>query len=159
MNNPQDTTQVTDEQIITIFLLVLQVYLLCVGYVLWPSHSPECCVVFSECTVNTVHGLSQVTDEQIITIFHLVLQVHCSPSLKEHLHNPVMTFHACSIERTDSILCAHGGVCGVVCVNVHAYLCVAWAGVWCVYMCISVCIHACISAFQMVDTNLQVYYQ
>ena len=35
-------------------------------------------------------------------------------------------------------------VCGVVCVNVHAYLCVACACV-CgyVYMCISVCIHVC----------------
>ena len=35
-------------------------------------------------------------------------------------------------------------VCGVVCANVHAYLCDACACVCgCVYMCISVCIHVC----------------
>ena len=93
--------------------------------------------------MNTAHGTLQVTDEQIITIFHLVLQVYCSPSLKEHLHNSVMPLPARSIERTVSILCAHGGVCACVgvwwlCVNIH-------------FVCISA------SAFRMVDTNLQVY--
>ena len=35
-------------------------------------------------------------------------------------------------------------VCGVVCINVHAYSCVTCACVCgCVYMCISVCIHVC----------------
>ena len=42
------------------------------------------------------------------------------------------------------VLCVHVCVCGIVCVNVHAYLCVARACVCgCVYMCISVCIHLC----------------
>ena len=67
-------------------------------------------------SVNIVHGITQVTDEQIITIFHLVLQVYCSPSLKEHLHNPVMTLLARSIERKESILHVHGVVCACVCV-------------------------------------------
>ena len=98
--------------------------------------------------MNNAHGTTQVTDEQIITIFHLVLQVYCSPSLKEHLHSPVMTLLACNMERTGSILRAHGVVCGCVCnvvsINVNAYLCVACACVCgCVYMCISVCIHLC----------------
>ena len=55
-----------------------------------------------------------------------------------------MSLLACNKERTGSILHAHGGVCSVVCVNVHGYLCVAHACVCgCVYMCISVCIHVC----------------
>ena len=105
--------------------------------------------------MNNAHGTTQVTDEQIITIFHLALQVYCSPSLKEHLHNPVMTLLACNIERRVSILCAHGVMCGVVCMNIcvlHVHVC------GCVYKWISLCIHLH-SAFQMVDTNLQVYYQ
>ena len=61
----------------------------------------------------TEHGTTQVTENQRI-IFNLALQVYCSPSLKEHLHNPVMTLLACTVERTGSILRAHGGVCGVV---------------------------------------------
>ena len=83
--------------------------------------------------MNNAHGTTQVTDEQIITIFHLALQVYCSPSLKEHLHNPVMTLLACNIERTVSILCAHGVMCGVVCMNIcvlHVHVC------GCVYKCI-----------------------
>ena len=68
------------------------------------------------CVVHNVLGTTQVTDEQIITIFHLVLQVYCSPSLKELLHNPVMTLLACKKERTGSILHAHGVVCACVCV-------------------------------------------
>ena len=76
-----------------------------------------------------------------------------------------MPLLACNTERTDSFLHAHGGVCGVVCVNVHAYLsvtcarcvvvcymCIVWG---CVYMGISVC--HCVSTFKMVDTSLQVY--
>ena len=91
--------------------------------------------------MNTAHGTLQVTDEQTITIFHLVLQVYCSPSLKEYLHNPVMPVLARNIERTASILCAYGGVCGRVgvwwlCVNIH-------------FVCIST------SAFRMVDTSIQ----
>ena len=59
-----------------------------------------------------------------------------------------MTLLACNVERTDSILRAHGVVCacvcGVVCINVRAYLCVACACVCsCLYMCISVYIHVC----------------
>ena len=100
--------------------------------------------------MNTAHGTPQVTDEQIIVIIHLVLQVYCSPSLKEQVHNPVMPLLTRNIERTVSILRAHGvGVC--VCV----VLCVACAWVCgCVYICICVIISA--SAFRMVDTNLQV---
>ena len=90
--------------------------------------------------MNTAHGTPQVTDEQTITIFHLVLQVYCSPSLKEHLHNPVMPLMARNIQRKESILCAHGDVC----------------------MCVLLCVHMhCViisdSAFRMVDTSLQVY--
>ena len=75
---------------------------LCVGYIYIPLNV-ACYLVYNE-----------VTDEQIITIFYLVLQVHCSPSLKEYLHNPVMPHLARSIERKESILCAHGGVCACV---------------------------------------------
>ena len=77
------------------------------------------------CTVNPAHGTSLVTDEQIITIFHLVLQVYCSPSLKEHLHNPVMPLLARTIQRKESILRAHGGVCaqGGVCACVCGTYC------------------------------------
>ena len=117
---------------------------LCVGYVLWASHFPECCVVLS---VQWIMRMAQhkVTEEQII-IFHLALQVYCSPSLKQHLHNPVMTLLACKIERTVSILCAN-------------VLCVACA--WCMVVCTSalVCAFMWVSAFRMVDTNLQVYVQ
>ena len=87
--------------------------------------------------MNNVHGTTQVTDQQIITIFHLALQVYCSPSLKEHLHNPVMTLLACNIERTVSILCAHGVMCGVVCMNI----------VCCMCMCVVVCTSALVCAF------------
>ena len=55
----------------------------------------------------------QLTEEHN---FHLPLQVYCSPSLKELLHNPVMTLLACNKERTGSILHAHGVVCACVCV-------------------------------------------
>ena len=67
----------------------------------------------------------------------LLLQVYCSPSLKEHLHNPVMTVLACDIERKESILHAHSVVCacvcGVVCIN---HICVLHVhGVWlCVHV-------------------------
>ena len=89
----------------------------------------------------------QLTEERN---FHLPLQVYCSPSLKELLHNTVMTLLACNMERTGSILHQHGVVCacvcGVVCVNVHAYLCVK-----CVCMvvctCALVCAFMCVSAF------------
>ena len=60
-------------------------------------------------------------------IFHLVLQVYCSPSLKEHLHNPFTSLLACIIERRASILRAHG-----VCVHV----CVWW-------LCVNVCMYVC----------------
>ena len=90
-------------------------------------------------------------DEQII--FHLVLQVYCSPSLKEHLHNPVMSLMARTIQRKESILCAHGGVCSVgvcavaVCEYMHVCLCVACG-------CMDMCTYY-ICVFIMVDTNLQ----
>ena len=94
-------------------------------------------LVYNEyCTWHTTSD-----DEQIIAIFHLGLQVYCSPSPKEHLHNPVMPLLARNIERRGSILCAHGGVCGRVgvcwwCVNIHC-------------VCIST------SVFRMVDTSRQ----
>ena len=63
-------------------------------------------LVYNEyCTWHNTSG-----DEQI-TVIHLVLQVYCSPSLKEYLHNPVMSLLARNMERTVSILRAHGGVC------------------------------------------------
>ena len=77
--------------------------------------------------MNSSQATRQVTDEQI-KIFHLVLQVYCSPSLKEHLHNPVMTLLACKMERTGSFLCAQGVVCVCVCVGVCVWVCV-WVGV------------------------------
>ena len=80
--------------------------------------------------MNAAHGTPQVADEQIITIFHLALQVYCSPSLKEYLHNPVMPLLACNIERKESILCAHGGVCG------HM-------GVWWLYVHTHQCVNLC----------------
>ena len=83
--------------------------------------------------MNTAHGTLQVTDEQIIVIIHLALKIYCSPSLKEHLHNLVMPLLARHMERTASILRAHGVgvcVCGVVCcmcmgvwLCVHMHLC------------------------------------
>ena len=51
-----------------------------------------------------------------LTNNNLGLQVYCSLSLKELLHNTVMTVHTCNIERTGSILCAHGVMCACVCV-------------------------------------------
>ena len=96
--------------------------------------------------MNIVHGTTQVTDEQIITILHLVLQVNCSPSLKEYLHSPVMTHLACNIQRTVSILCAHGVVCACVCVVLCAwmymYICVLY-----VHVCVVVCTCALVCAF------------
>ena len=95
------------------------------------------------CVVHNVLGTTQVRDEQITTIFHLVLQVYCSPSLKEHLHNTVMTLLACDIERKESILHAHGGGVGGggggggVCVCVCVYVCV------CVCVCLCVCVVLC----------------
>ena len=87
--------------------------------------------------MNTAHGTLQVTDEQIIVIIHLVLQVYCSPSLKEHLHNPVMPLLTRNKERKETILRAHGGMCACVCVVVvceyiRVCLCVACG---CVVMC------------------------
>ena len=90
--------------------------------------------------MNTAHGTPQVTDEEIIIIFHLVLQVYCSPSLKEHLHNPVMTLLACTIERKEPILCAHGDVCMCVLLCAHMH-----------------CAIISVSSFRMLDTSLQVY--
>ena len=84
--------------------------------------------------MNTAHGTLQVTDEQIIVIIHLLLQIYCSPSLKEHLHNPVMPLLARNIERTVSILCAHGGVC--------ARVGVWWLCVMCCMCVCDVCVHA-----------------
>ena len=55
----------------------------------------------------------QLTEEHN---FYLPLQVYCSPTLKELLHNTVMTVLACNKERTDSILRAHGVMCACVCV-------------------------------------------
>ena len=63
----------------------------------------------------TVHGTLELTDEEIIAIIYLRLQVYCSPTLKEHLHNPVMPLLARKIERKESTLHARGGVC------VHVY--------------------------------------
>ena len=127
---------------------------LSVGYVFWLSYSPECCVVLSvQWIMHMAHHKWQMT------IFHLILQIYCSLCLKEHLHDPFMSVLACNIERTVSVLRAHGVmcVCGVVCINVHTYLCVACACVCgCMYMCISVCAFMCVSAFWTVDTNLQV---
>ena len=71
-----------------------------------------------------------------LTNNNLGLQVYCSPSLKELLHNTVMTVLTCNMERTGSILHAHG----VVCVNVHAYLCVK-----CVCVVVCTCALACAS--------------
>ena len=88
------------------------------------------------------------------TIFHLILQVYCSLSMKEHLHNPVMTLLACNIKRTVSILHAHGSVFGCVCV---CDVCVNVHGCEVVYTCALVCAFMCVSTFRMVDTNLQVY--
>ena len=51
-----------------------------------------------------------------LTNNNLGLQVYCSLSLKEHLHNPVMTVLACNMERTGTILRAHGVMCACVCV-------------------------------------------
>ena len=51
-----------------------------------------------------------------LTNNNLGLQVYCSLSKKELLHNPVMTVLACNIERTGSILRAHGVTCACVCV-------------------------------------------
>ena len=51
----------------------------------------------------------QLTEEHN---FHLVLQVYCSSSLKELLHNPVMTLLARIKQRKESILHAHGSVRG-----------------------------------------------
>ena len=83
--------------------------------------------------MNTAHGTLQVTDEEIIVISHLVLQVYCSPSLKQHLHNPVMPLLACTKQRKESILCA------------------------CVCVCVDMCTYTFVSVvFRMVDTNLQV---
>ena len=53
-----------------------------------------------------------------LTNNNLGLQVYCSLSLKEFLHNPVMTVLACNIERTGSILREHGIMCVCVCVCV-----------------------------------------
>ena len=76
-----------------------------------------------------------------------------------------MPLLACKIERTGSILHSHGVVCArvcacdVVCVNIHAYICVLH-----VHLCVVVCTRSlvrafmCFSAFQMVDTKLQVYH-
>ena len=77
--------------------------------------------------MNTAHGTLQVTDEQIIVIIHLALKIYCSPSLKEHLHNLVMPLLACTKERKESILNAHGGVCARVGVW---WLCVVCVHVW-----------------------------
>ena len=68
-----------------------------------------------------------------------------------------MSLLACKKEGTVSILQAHVGVCGVVCVNIHArmFVCQMCMVYGCVYMCISVC--HCVSTFIMVDTSLQVY--
>ena len=56
-----------------------------------------------------------------LTNNNLGLQVNCSLSLKEFLHNPVMTVLARTIQRKESVLCGYGGVyvCVVLCVNVH----------------------------------------
>ena len=86
--------------------------------------------------MNTAQGTLQVTDEQII---HLGLQVYCSPGLKEYLHSPVMSLLARTIERTVSILCAHG--------SVDIWVCVVYVW-WCVvvvfeYMCVCLCV-ACV---------------
>ena len=59
----------------------------------------------------------QLTEEHD---FYLGLQVYCSLCLKEHLHNLVMTVLACNIERTGSILRAHGVMCACVCVALCA---------------------------------------
>ena len=91
----------------------------------------------------TEHGTTQVTENQRIIFYH-ALQVYCSPSLKEHLCNPVMALLACTVERTGSILRAHGGVCGVVCVNIHARLCVTCA--WCMVVCTCALVCAIVSA-------------
>ena len=107
--------------------------------------------------------------------YYLVLQVYCSPSLKELLHNPVMTVLACNIERKEAILHGHSCVCVVVvcdvcctwkcgCVYiyimeqsmVHMVVCVhVWVGV--VVVCTYSFVRISTSAFRMVDTNLQMY--
>ena len=114
-----------------------------------------CTQMIVQGTMNSLQATTQVTDEQII-IFHLVLQVYCSPSLKEHLHNPVMTVLACNIQRKESILCAQCCVC------VHKYTCIfvcCMSGCVVVYTRALVCAFMCVSSFRMVDTNLQLYYQ
>ena len=83
--------------------------------------------------MNTAHDTPQVTDEQLIVIIYLVLQVYCSPSLKEQVHNHVMPLLARNIERTVSILCAHGGVC------VHVCMCVCVRVMCVAYVCVNVC--------------------
>ena len=94
------------------------------------------------------HGTPQVTVEQIITIIHLGLQVYCSPSLKEHLHNPVMSLLTRSMQRKESILHAHGGVCALhVCVVVCDVCCMWVCG--CVVVCICICVIISASAFRM----------
>ena len=66
-----------------------------------------------------------------------------------------MTLLACNIERTVSILHAHGGACAyvdVLCINIH-HICVLH-----VHVCVVVCAFMCVSAFRLVDTNRQVHY-
>ena len=130
---------------------------------IWPFHVSQCwlCVGYIYIPLNVACYLvyNEVTDEQIITIFHLVLQVHCSPSLKEQVHNPVMPLLARTRERKESILCSYGGVCAYTCVMfvcecTFMFVCCMWV-CGCVYMRISV--YICVSAFRMVDASLQVY--
>ena len=97
----------------------------------WHSYSPECWVVLNPKWIYcTWHNTG--------TIFHLILQVYRSPSLKEHLHSPVMSLLACNMKRTVSILHAHGRVCACVCdvyVNIHGCVVVCTCELVCAFMC------------------------
>ena len=109
--------------------------------------------------MNTAHGTPQVTDEQIIVIIHLVLQVYCSPSLKEQIHNLVMPLLARNMERTVSILCAHGGVCAYMCVVVVCDVCCMCVCDVCVHAGVWLCVHMDLCALVPVHSEwwIQVY--
>ena len=97
-------------------------------------------------------------DEQI-TVFHLILQVYRSPSLKEQVYNPVMPLAARTIERKDSILRAHGGVCVCVCggcVNICMYVCALYVGVW---LCVHIHLCQCIQNNGQVQGHVSVITQ
>ena len=78
-----------------------------------------------------------------LTNNNLVLQVYCSLSLKEHLHNPVMTLLARNNRGknpscVDMVVCMY--VCGVVCEC--TCLCIACECVRYICVCISIPVHS-----------------